>query len=60
MLKCPYCGWTYKVPQQNPFAVPTHSRPDDIDNQMSVCPGVGQAPRNAESDNRPLWQEKPQ
>lgn len=52
--KCPHCGWEYPAKGD---LVPTHDYPKPC---RSVCPGSGQAPRNALTDNRPLWKdEKP-
>lgn len=49
--KCPYCGLTYNPDHVGYGKVPKHTQgPDD-----TVCPGVGQCPRNADTDRRPLW-----
>lgn len=56
-FKCPHCGWVYD-PEKHKFrfgAVPTH---DFQKLCRSVCPGSSQAPRNAETDKRPLWKDE--
>lgn len=65
LYKCPHCGWLYDPTKtaKGTFIiagkVPIHSElgPSSL---TSYCPGVGQEPRNAESDNRPLWNEEQQ
>ena len=67
MLMCPHCGWLYD-PQQfskpgddgRPFAlVPGHDYGDGSGRYPFSCPGSSQAPRNQESDRRPLWNGRP-
>lgn len=60
LLKCPHCGMTYRRED-----VPWHLRSVDnlvpehfTANHPERCPGSWQAPRNAESDRRPLWSEE--
>ncbi len=49
---CPYCGWQY-----NGAGLVPHHTYGPFDAQD--CPGVGQGPRNPESDRRPLWKDLP-
>lgn len=53
---CPHCGWTYDPQAEKGWSfVPVHMKGQA---QESIrCPGSGQAPRNADSDKRPLWQD---
>lgn len=65
--QCPYCGWKYPfvhglVPPHNYVvtAVPSVvvSVPEDEAHlEVRPCPGSQQAPRNPESDKRPLWKD---
>lgn len=54
---CPHCGWTYPscIAYDNDGVglVPVHS--DASTNYR--CDGSEQAPRNPESDRRPLWKD---
>lgn len=59
MLMCPHCGMIYdrnEVPwhlRSVEGLVPEHFLKDTTER----CPGSWQAPRNPESDRRPLWSE---
>lgn len=50
---CPHCGWLYDI-GRGPL-VPPHG----CEGHAVACPGVGQIPRNPESDCRPLWRDLP-
>ena len=62
---CPNCGWQFDA--RLSALVPWHSvRQDDPDSRFvekrglgmaEACPGVGQHPRNPESDQRKLWKD---
>lgn len=54
MLKCPHCGELFTPAQLKSDLTPTHDFPRPC---RAVCPGSGQYPRDAESDNRPLWKD---
>ncbi len=53
MNMCPHCGWRYDPRRDH--LVPQHG----CEGHAIRCPGVGQNPRNSESDRRPLWNGKP-
>ena len=55
IMKCPHCGREYSLRACNPN-IPTHDWPPPC---RAVCPGSGQIPRNALTDNRPLWKDLP-
>jgi hypothetical protein len=52
-IMCPECGQIFD--KQGPL-VPNHI---SINSLPSNCAGSGQAPRNPESDKRPLWNGQP-
>lgn len=48
---CPHCGWKYHHRRNaKTNLVPRHGSKGH-----SACPGMGQGPRNPESDRRQLW-----
>lgn len=51
MKMCPYCGWQFDPTNS---MVPAHYFPGPEE----PCPGSCQAPRNSESDKRPLWKDE--
>lgn len=56
--KCPHCGWIYNPSSHDGgFALVPDHLADSYDRLMS-CDGAGQTPRNAASDNRPLWKDE--
>lgn len=56
-LMCPHCGqlFAYESLLYNAL-IPTH---DEVPPLRAVCPGSGQAPRNPNTDRRPLWKDLP-
>ena len=55
-LMCPYCGERFTRSElvramPIPSLIPMHYF------DRRECPGVGQNPRNAETDRRPLWKD---
>lgn len=52
--KCPHCGEIFHAPRCRDGLIPTHDFPRLT---RRVCPGSGNAPRNAMSDRRPLWKD---
>ncbi len=55
VVKCPHCGEMYRWLELVESKIPPHVYPAD---SRHPCPGIGQTPRNAEGDNRPLWCEE--
>ena len=56
---CPHCGWRFDALLAKDGAVPVHKW--EPEPRRSVrCPGSEQAPRNLESDKRPLWKDLPE
>jgi hypothetical protein len=55
IMKCPHCGREYSAKACKPL-VPKHGLCAE---RITVCPGSGQVPRNAETDRRPLWKDEP-
>ncbi len=64
---CPHCGWRFDalLAHDNPFGsglVPKHdlmTAQGERIKSAGECPGSNQAPRNPESDRRPLWKDLP-
>jgi len=55
---CPHCGWRFDalLAHDNSGLVPHHAYPPTPVGGR-LCPGSDQAPRNPESDRRPLWKD---
>jgi hypothetical protein len=57
MLMCPQCGRLFERDELvRRELIPEHPEAMGV---ICGCPGSRQAPRNAESDRRPLWNGKP-
>lgn len=70
-MKCPHCGKVYKnlrsslIPYHNDDSVVVLSSEmsaaaleSGATEELPICPGSGQYPRNADSDKRPLWKDE--
>ena len=61
-MKCPHCGKVYKnlrsslIPYHN--FVSAVALESGVTEELPICPGSGQYPRNAASDKRPLWKDE--
>jgi len=54
---CPHCGWQFDARESR--LVPSHKWLDARNfAEGDLCPGIGQVPRNPESDKRPLWKDE--
>lgn len=60
-VMCPHCGelFGYRALMKSAIAgkIPTHDYQKPC---RSVCPGSLQAPRNPQTDRRPLWKDDPE